>query len=406
MSCYDFYAHLKELPWEVKRRDSHGKAKESCVIKSEWESKFAKRGLGTQVSRISMLSASGIGNTYKFLVCPDTENRNVDISALLSIQVGVGHYLEAVKNEMDLESEFDDAVAFGLIPAADNASALIDVLSGIPYSFVLSFAFTLAKPYLSRDDRAFYAIDNPVKKDMVTGLPYVAATSWKGAFRRAALRVELEFPKEDADRRAVRRGHRELFGHEQGAEGKHKDFAEYLDKLIGGKPDDLAGESRRGRLLFYPSFFQTLGVEVINKRNRETGAGTFPIYFECVPVDAKAMFTLIYVPFDLVGKNGLEIPRAVSRDLKTVAATLPELLLTSGVGAKTAEDYGIAKDDLKLDKNTVDGKCPSGQAKPTVRFRANWKHKIPVTATTITKLGDELAAIARELDAEEGRDVT
>jgi len=253
---------------------------------------------------------------------------------------------------MDLESEFDDAVAFGLIPAADNASALIDVLSGIPYSFVLSFAFTLAKPYLSRDDRAFYVIDNPVKKDIVTGLPYVAATSWKGAFRRAALRAEFEFGdkkwQEDVNGgRAFRRAHRDLFGHEQGAEGKHKDFAEYLDGLTG--TDEHAGESRRGRLLFYPSFFQKLGIEVINKRNRETGAGTFPIYFECVPAGEPATFTLVYVPFDLVGKNKLEVRRAVSRDLKTVAATLPELLLTSGVGAKTAEDYGLAEDKLADD---------------------------------------------------------
>lgn len=50
------------------------------------------------------------------------------------------------------------------------------------YSFFIQFTFTLAQPYISRDEQDFYIIDNPVRKDKIFGLPYVASTSWKGSW--------------------------------------------------------------------------------------------------------------------------------------------------------------------------------------------------------------------------------
>src|SRR6266487_487681 len=59
------------------------------------------------------------------------------------------------------------------------------------YSFVFQFAFTLAQPYISRDEQDFYIIDNPVRKDKILKLPYVASTSWKGSLRSAFWRQEI-----------------------------------------------------------------------------------------------------------------------------------------------------------------------------------------------------------------------
>jgi len=53
-----------------------------------------------------------------------------------------------------------------------------------PYTLGIEIPFTLARPYLSRDDDAFYIIDNPVRRDKVFKVPYIAPTSWKGSLSR------------------------------------------------------------------------------------------------------------------------------------------------------------------------------------------------------------------------------
>ena len=61
----------------------------------------------------------------------------------------------------------------------------IEFTSLPPYSFLLQFKFALYKPYISRDEQDFYIIDNPIRKDKVFGLPYIAPSSWKGSLRAA-----------------------------------------------------------------------------------------------------------------------------------------------------------------------------------------------------------------------------
>jgi CRISPR-associated protein Cmr2 len=63
------------------------------------------------------------------------------------------------------------------------ASPHIDLSIFPPFSFVIQFTFTLAQSYISRDEQNFYIIDNPVRKDKIFGLPYVAPSSWKGSLR-------------------------------------------------------------------------------------------------------------------------------------------------------------------------------------------------------------------------------
>jgi CRISPR-associated protein Cmr2 len=54
-----------------------------------------------------------------------------------------------------------------------------------PFSFILQVPFRLHKPYLSKDERDFYLLDNPLRREKVFKTPMVAAPGWKGALRAA-----------------------------------------------------------------------------------------------------------------------------------------------------------------------------------------------------------------------------
>ena len=122
--------------------------------------------------------------------------------------------------------------------------------------FVLRLDFKLLTPWYSRDDRVFHVLDNPVRKDRVFGVPFMAAASWKGMLRwacrmQAGLREHLEGGKsfkEWNDPSWILH----LFGNEKGEE---QDF-------------------HQGALVFYPTWFDRIGFEVINPHSRERRAGT------------------------------------------------------------------------------------------------------------------------------------
>lgn len=235
-------------------------------------------------------------------------------------------------------------------------------------SIVLQFDFTLAKPYISRDDDLFYVADsiNPVRKEKVFKMPMVAASSWKGILRWTAMQVHLAKEKEQANDEFVQKRLKLslLFGDEKGEDAdKSKEFAKFLDDM---KPEakslycDLVrqhfGSSDQkkdilhhsGRLMFYPTFFNLIDVEVINPHSRTTKAGTHPIYLECVPTGAQGTFSLLYVPFDLIGrKNGDEIRAEAKADLEIVTEALKEMMLTYGFSAKRTSGYGAAKDRIE-----------------------------------------------------------
>jgi CRISPR-associated protein Cmr2 len=199
--------------------------------------------------------------------------------------------------------------------------SLADGLGNLPqYSWAVCFQFTLDKPYVSKDEIPFYVIDNPVRKDKVFKLPMVAPTTWKGNLR-AALRQEKEITTETAER-------------------EHKS----LVRLFGNvKGEEDQGKFRAGRLRFFPTFFDDIGLEVINPHSRESGAGEQPIYLECVPRGAGGTFTLFYVPFDLLDKPKREAQQQLASDLKMALNSVWAMMRKYGFGAKTASGFGIAK---------------------------------------------------------------
>jgi len=239
-----------------------------------------------------------------------------------------------------------------------------------PGSWFLQFTFTLAKPWMSKDDDPFYVTEsvNPVRKDKVFKVPMMSAASWKGLLRWMAMHTRLaehviasaakQSPEDFAQERFVQTL---LFGDEKGEEpGQTKDFAAYLDAL---KPEARKEYERllrvhynlnsddplphhSGRLMFYPTFFDLIDVEVINPHSRKTRAGTRPIYLECVPAGAQGTFSLLYVPFDLIGEEESEIKQQAQADLQLIAEGLQAMFLTYGFSAKRTSGYGVAEDTI------------------------------------------------------------
>lgn len=289
----------------------------------------------------------------------------------------------AKKEESDKEAKFNSEIANSIrdawqkdlesptIPDAFNFTPKdFSALNYLPpLSFMLRVPFKLRKPYLSKEDRAFHILDNPVRKDKVFQTPMVASTSWKGALQSAMLQQFAEWwcnldqkdnrthQKEFVARR-VSLGR--LFGTEKGFQNDEK--KPYLDNLGN---DHLSRWYRRyiqrqisssgffsGRLYFYPTFFDKISLEVINPHNRKTGVGKNPILIESVPgrkqeeervegvEGAKGDLVILYVPFGKVDK------KQVAQDLEWVTKGVCDLLTVYGFGAKTTSGFGVVEDQL------------------------------------------------------------
>jgi CRISPR-associated protein Cmr2 len=203
----------------------------------------------------------------------------------------------------------------GLIQMFSSIEMPSFTFSSLPFcSFFLQFTFTLAKPFISKDDEVFYILENPVVKDKVFKVPYVRSTSWKGNLRLVMriLRVCMETPD---DAVIVR-----LFGNEKGEEEKFN----------------------QGRLSFYPSFFHQVNLELINPHSRGTKVGRRPITIESVPIGAEGTFNLLYVPFDCIGDREATL-EAIVEDIAEVAKAVREMMLTYGFSAKKTSGFGIVE---------------------------------------------------------------
>jgi CRISPR-associated protein Cmr2 len=184
-----------------------------------------------------------------------------------------------------------------------------------PGSFWLRFSFQLAKPYISRDDCSFYIIDNPIVRDKVFQLPIVRPTNWKGSLRAALWQL----------------------GHTREEESQ-------ISRLFGETRGDEGG--RAGRLFFYPTFFCSTSLEVINPHDRVRRVGKNPLLFECAPQDAAGTFTLLCVPFDLLGKVRNPSDEA-AEDLRLVTIGLQAMFREHGFSAKRTSGFGVAREKVE-----------------------------------------------------------
>jgi len=307
---------------------------------------------------------------------------------------GRDHYRALIKDEQGHRPYEQVQIADGLtwLERLDLERSPFDGFAALPrYSFGLELRFELARPYLSRDDDAFYIIDNPVRKDKVFKVPFVSPTSWKGSLRAAATRELLDVfsgllpaepPVDETEREALllelweERARRVvLFGNEKENEANFlngwlaqrlfstllgesdkerrkplekqakqlgEEFQTYL-KAKGYRTEKIEG--RQGRLFCFPTFFNQIGLEMINPHDRERRVGKNPILFECVPAGAVGTFRLLYVPYDFPSKvtpDETRLQAQVQADLPLVAKVVRDLLTVYGFGAKTSSGFGAA----------------------------------------------------------------
>lgn len=213
-------------------------------------------------------------------------------------------------------------------------------------SFSLQFRFTLEEPVVSKDDAPFYPHENPLRKEWVFKVPMIAGSGWKGSLRSAM--HWLNDGQENDDLRL-------LFG---------------PPRPEGTVPD---GYFRAGRLLFYPTYFDALELEMLNPHNRESGGGRDPFNLECVPAGGHGVFSLLYVPFDCAGLSWDEYRAEVGRHLVQVARSLQAMFRSLGFSAKRTSGFGLAAEAVE---------AVEGQGKGTLTIHAQvFRDKQPGVST-------------------------
>ena len=278
---------------------------------------------------------------------------------------------------------------YGLITTQEPKISILPLLS-----FYVRFKFSLALPCISKDDEEFYICENPIKKDKVFKIPMISGSSWKGNLRWTAMRVfvdKLSKEKVELNEKFIERAKLvRLFGYEKDSVEDYLNIIltqKLIEKECNKNSNETANEEimennktkyvaeefknlllekgyikpntdgRRGRLNFFPTFFDDIGLEVINPHDRKTKAGKLPIYIESVPEGAKGTFSLLYVPFDLLGKPESEVKSEVAEDLDCVFEALKEMMLTYGFSAKKSSGFGVIKDEFEeslFDINGID----------------------------------------------------
>ncbi|MFQ6118513.1 MAG: RAMP superfamily CRISPR-associated protein [Methanosarcinales archaeon] len=267
-------------------------------------------------------------------------------------------------------------------------------LSHLPsHSFFLSITFTLKKPFISKDDEEFYIHENPVSKEKVFKVPYVRASSWKGNLRWVALKNlidEISKPNDKNKKRQTACSGRtkivRIFGNEK--ENREdvifknifsEEFNHEFKKHIVEKNYVNKDGNGRGRLQFYPTFFNRIGLDVIAPHRRDTRAirKEGPITFEIVPGNeydekgnikergTKGTFSLLYVPFDLIGKDENSVKKEVRQDLEIIIKAVHKMLTVYGFSAKKTSGYGVVNTDNSFKFELNDEKIKDLGLQPT-----------------------------------------
>jgi len=273
----------------------------------------------------------------------------------------------------------------GIFDSCEQAYSYVKNL--LPYSFIVYAKFELKQPYFSKDDDEFSIIQNPVLKEWAFKVPMVRGSSWKGALAS----VFIDLLNEMQDGRQRTESYFRIFGAgsecieilESSFESRLRpdmDVEKLKEELVGmllfelgisldkadiesikeaSTPDEVIGivkkifsqedeavekskipatlKTRRGRAVFYPTYFNHLTLEVINPHKKRVG--TQPIHFEVVPPGTHGVLQIVYIPYDAVLLKENALKNEVKRDLRFLLLAVEELS-QRGIGAKTKLGWG------------------------------------------------------------------
>ena len=234
------------------------------------------------------------------------------------------------------------------------------------YSAIISLEFELLSPLLTHDDDSFYLFDNPVKKDHIFGVPYLAAASMKGLTFDAFLRA---FPAENWENLGKKDSDRTIAYRSQ----KNKLSAQAAKRLFGvadnaetNLQDD--SKSQVGRLHFAPIWFKYIQYLVMNPSSEKN---SMPIQFEAIAAEdsdkktVKATINFWYIN-KIDGEESSELE--VRADLALLLEAISEWLPALGLGAKRLAGYGA----IKPLKAIFEGKNFSGELSKKITENS-WK---------------------------------
>ncbi|RMA97946.1 RAMP superfamily CRISPR-associated protein [Hydrogenothermus marinus] len=262
------------------------------------------------------------------------------------------------KKQINIQNE-----TFNNIAQIQNLKEFTKLL--IPYSFAIEAKFKLKSPYFSHDDDEFYLINNPCLKDKAFKVPMIRGSSWKGVLKKSAIDIINENNKDNDSNKTIENlksyfrifgvgseNFRELINDKNLDKNKLKLF--FLLEGISIKKDDNLEDifkkyqeqniqAQKGRAIFYPTFFDSLSLEVINPHDRRTKAGKNPIYYEVVPKETKGKLQIVYIPFDKVMAPNETIKEEAERDLNFLKKCIKKAF-ENGIGAKTKLGWGKCQD--------------------------------------------------------------
>jgi CRISPR-associated protein Cmr2 len=194
--------------------------------------------------------------------------------------------------------------------------------------FGIEVEFKLLSPWYSKDDRVFHVMDNPVRKDRVFGVPFMSSSSWKGQLRWACRMEEGLLDH-------LREHNMKMDAWEE---------PEWIVHLFGNElTEDENSTHIRGALVFYPTWFDSVGFEVINPHKRSTRAGSHPIYYEVVPAETEGKLQMLYL--SKLGKVKGEKFSDVGYVLSKLIKATNTLLEIYGISAKRTSGWGSVKVD-------------------------------------------------------------
>jgi CRISPR-associated protein Cmr2 len=271
----------------------------------------------------------------------------------------------------------------------------------IPGSFGIHCNFKLTQPYYSHDEDDFYIIQNPILKEKVFKVPMMRGSGWKGALAHSGKQIIQDNFDNSSEWIKYFLSYCRIFG--MGSEettdlSKHiidknkledekvnLSLVKYLLLELGSKITMSPSKSllfqdlwklllekynpfkaHKGRLLFYPTYFDSLSLEIINPHDRNTKAGMNPIHYEVVPPnkdkeeklpnevvssskdkEEKYKLQLVYIPFDAIELDRKTLNTQVKEDQTFLQQMIIKTIEVNGIGAKT-KIWGRGKVDKEI----------------------------------------------------------
>lgn len=267
----------------------------------------------------------------------------------------------------------------------------------MPGSFGIRFEFELASSYFSKDDDEFYVVANPVLKEYICKLPMIRGSNWKGILSATGLKmIKEELYYEDVSMDKMLENYMSMirifgtgsesfrnlekilnsFIKENGKEEaliqcliKYALFdlginikidkngesivEQILEQIIENKNKAYSGLlTQKGRAIFYPTYFNQLGFEVLKPSDRKVKKydnsnkkkNSNPIFFEVVPKENIGTFQMAYIPFDGVLESRKALESQQKKDFEFLKAIIERTLSEKGIGAKTKIGWGRVKE--------------------------------------------------------------